>query len=69
MMRQPASYPCHYRYKELHMTSWITWEIWWNRVWGESEMLHAREEEHEVAHEPSRLPVELLAQGRGDRPG
>lgn len=51
------------------MTSWITWEIWWNRVWGESEMLHAREEKHEVAHEPSRLPVELLAQGRGDRPG
>lgn len=44
------------------MTSWVMWEIWWSRVWGEAEM-NARTGEHEpeVAHEPARLPVELIA--------
>ena len=45
------------------MTSWITWEIWWSRVWGESEVPQYEEDEHEVAHEPSRLPVEMVQQG------
>ncbi|WP_323914288.1 hypothetical protein [Aeromonas veronii] len=49
------------------MTSWITWEIWWSRVWGESEPPTRGEESLEVAHEPSRLPAELLVQGRDER--
>ena len=49
------------------MTSWITWEIWWSRVWGESAVPQYEEDEHEVAHEPSRLPVEMVQQGRDQR--
>ena len=45
------------------MTSWITWEIWWSRVWGESEVPQYGEDEHQVAHEPSRLPVEMCNRG------
>ncbi|HEH9440034.1 TPA: hypothetical protein SIA39_002022 [Aeromonas sobria] len=51
------------------MTSWITWEIWWSRVWGESAAPQGGEDEHEVAHEPSRLPVEMVQQRREDRVG
>ncbi|QNF25670.1 hypothetical protein FT673_21140 [Aeromonas hydrophila] len=44
------------------MTSWVMWEIWWSRVWGEAEMDgRAGEHEPEVAHEPARLPAELIA--------
>lgn len=49
------------------MTSWITWEIWWSRVWGEAELSARGEEWLEVAHEPSRLPAELLERGRDER--
>ncbi|MBL0543827.1 hypothetical protein JD507_01145 [Aeromonas jandaei] len=49
------------------MTSWITWEIWWSRVWGEAELPTRGEESLEVTHEPSRLPAELLEQGRDER--
>ncbi|MFB2864745.1 hypothetical protein [Aeromonas sp. MdU4] len=49
------------------MTSWITWEIWWSRVWGESDLQQCGEDELEVAYEPSRLPVEMVQQGRGKR--
>ncbi|MGY6036943.1 hypothetical protein [Aeromonas sp. AE23HZ002T15] len=54
------------------MTSWVMWEIWWSRMWGESAPAlgqgagHGHEEE--VAPEPSRLPVELIAEGRAARP-
>ncbi|WP_421330019.1 hypothetical protein [Aeromonas veronii] len=73
----PSRYPagrvvrcCHHLHRqELHMTSWITWEIWWSRVWGESEVPQYGEDEHEVAHEPSRLPVEMVQQGRDQRAG
>ncbi|MCE9950809.1 hypothetical protein LZ618_01665 [Aeromonas allosaccharophila] len=51
------------------MTSWIRWEIWWSRVWGESEVPQYEEDEHEVAHEPSRLPIEMVQQGRDQRAG
>ncbi|WP_429117667.1 hypothetical protein [Aeromonas hydrophila] len=40
------------------MTSWVMWEIWWSRVWGEAEM-DARAGEHEP--EAARLPAELIA--------
>ncbi|MBL0560236.1 hypothetical protein [Aeromonas hydrophila] len=44
------------------MTSWVMWEIWWSRGWGEAEMdVRAGEHEPEVAHEPARLPAELIA--------
>ncbi|WP_162850428.1 hypothetical protein [Aeromonas sobria] len=49
------------------MTSWITWEIWWSRVWGESAAQQGGEDEHQVAHEPSRLPAEMVQQRREDR--
>lgn len=48
------------------MTSWITWEIWWSRVWGGSAAQQRGKDEHEVAHEPSRLPVEMVQQRRED---
>ncbi len=51
------------------MTRWITWEIWWSRVWGPSVVSTCGEDEHEVAHEPSRLPVEMVLQGRDPRAG
>ncbi|MFQ2558659.1 hypothetical protein ACK3Z7_04510 [Aeromonas caviae] len=44
------------------MTSWVMWEIWWSRMWGGQEKVHLRVDEEEVAHEPSRLPAELIAQ-------
>ncbi|HDZ8895356.1 TPA: hypothetical protein RUX41_001692 [Aeromonas dhakensis] len=51
------------------MTSWVMWEIWWSRVWGEAGRDEAQhEQELEVAHEPARLPVELIAQGKPVRP-
>ncbi|HCT2507216.1 hypothetical protein [Aeromonas dhakensis] len=53
------------------MTSWVMWEIWWSRVWGEAGRDEAQhEQELEVAHEPARLPVELIARERavGVRP-
>jgi hypothetical protein len=47
------------------MTSWVMWEIWWSRVWGEHQPASlAGEHEDEVAHEPARLPAELIAQGK-----
>ncbi|WP_447837937.1 hypothetical protein [Aeromonas salmonicida] len=47
------------------MTSWVTWEIWWSRVWGEHQQGSLTEaHEDEVAHEPARLPAELTAQGK-----
>ncbi|MGY3931941.1 Uncharacterised protein [Aeromonas encheleia] len=47
------------------MTSWIMWEIWWSRMWGEDAKASSQEaQEEEVAHEPSRLPAELIAQGK-----
>ncbi|MGY3913867.1 hypothetical protein [Aeromonas australiensis] len=49
------------------MTSWITWDIWWSRVWGKSELPQYGEDGLEVAHEPSRLPVEMVQQGRDQR--
>lgn len=52
--------------EEPLMTSWTMWEIWWSRIWGEGEGLSHRDEE-EVAHEPARLPAELIAQGRGSK--
>ncbi|MEG0008115.1 hypothetical protein ACW5XF_00095 [Aeromonas lusitana] len=52
------------------MTSWIMWEIWWSRMWGDAspERQGTGLGEEEVAHEPSRLPVELIAQGKPARP-
>lgn len=55
------------------MTSWIMWEIWWSRMWGEEALSSSGKsaselQEEEVAHEPSRLPVELIAQGKPARP-
>ena len=51
--------------KEQGMTSWVMWEIWWSRVWGEHQPASlAGEHEDEVAHEPARLPAELIAQGK-----
>ncbi|MGY3857988.1 MULTISPECIES: hypothetical protein [Aeromonas] len=52
------------------MTSWVMWEIWWSRMWGGSALGQTTEYEYdaEVAHEPSRLPVELIAEGRATRP-
>ncbi|MGU5737414.1 hypothetical protein [Aeromonas caviae] len=44
------------------MTSWVMWEIWWSRMWGGQEKARLRVDEEEVAHEPSRLPAELIAQ-------
>ncbi|WP_288212385.1 hypothetical protein [uncultured Aeromonas sp.] len=44
------------------MTSWVMWEIWWSRMWGGQEKERLRVDEEEVAHEPSRLPAELIAQ-------
>ena len=49
------------------MTSWIMWEIWWSRMWG-AEAKGVLAEEEEVAHEPSRLPVELITQPKPARP-
>lgn len=47
------------------MTSWEMWESWWSRVWGEHQSASLTGEyEAEVAHEPARLPVELIAQGK-----
>ncbi|MFQ2436642.1 hypothetical protein ACK304_08415 [Aeromonas caviae] len=43
------------------MTSWVMWEIWWSRMWGGQEKVRLRVDEEEVAHEPSRLPAELIA--------
>ena len=43
------------------MTSWVMWEIWWSRMWGGQEKARLRVDEEEVAHEPSRLPAELIA--------
>ena len=57
--------------QEHLMTSWVMWEIWWSRVWGEAGRDEAQhEQELEVAHEPARLPVELIARERaaGVRP-
>ncbi|XEI31211.1 hypothetical protein NMD14_10295 [Aeromonas veronii] len=43
------------------MTSWVMWEIWWSRVWGEAQVdVCSGEHEPEVAHEPARLPAELI---------
>jgi len=50
------------------MTSWITWDIWLNRVWGSAEPSAPDEPLPEVAHEPSRLPAELLARAKDDLP-
>ncbi|MGY3887845.1 hypothetical protein [Aeromonas aquatica] len=49
------------------MTSWIMWEIWWSRMWG-AEAKGVLAEEEEVAHEPSRLPAELIVQIKPVRP-
>lgn len=54
--------------KEQGMTSWIMWEIWWSRMWGEDAKALAHSEQEEVAYEPSRLPAELIAQGKPVRP-
>ena len=50
--------------KEQGMTSWIMWEIWWSRMWGEDARALSHDEQEEVAYEPSRLPAELIAQGK-----
>ena len=51
------------------MTSWVMWEIWWSRVWGEHQQGSLTEEhEDEVAHEPARLPAELIAKGKPVHP-
>lgn len=46
------------------MTSWVMWEIWWNRMWGQETGKNVPAGEEEVAYEPSRLPAELIAQGK-----
>ncbi|MGL5302916.1 MAG: hypothetical protein ACRDBT_02405 [Aeromonas sp.] len=48
------------------MISWRMWESWMNRVWGNAALLPSSEADYEVAHEPSRLPVELQLQGKVD---
>ncbi|WP_167576499.1 hypothetical protein [Aeromonas taiwanensis] len=46
------------------MTSWVMWEIWWSRMWGQETGKNVPTGEEEVAYEPSRLPAELIAQGK-----
>ncbi len=50
------------------MTSWVMWEIWWSRMWGQETGKDVPAGEEEVAYEPSRLPAELIAQGKPVRP-
>ncbi|MGL5040461.1 MAG: hypothetical protein ACRC6D_10255 [Aeromonas sp.] len=52
--------------KEYTMISWRMWEGWMNRVWGNATSIPSSEADYEVAHEPSRLPVELQLQGKVD---
>ena len=54
--------------KEQCMTSWIMWEIWWSRMWGEDASALSHDEQEVVAYEPSRLPAELIAKGKPVHP-